>query len=132
MADFVYEKLRAGTTQNDSDSGSEVARKFMTILKKWQKSLQRSAEKLASGLSISVNGTVLQANSEGIVELPLVSPTQAGLVQSSDGEDAIVADENNGTMKVASLNVSKLIENDDVIFILDGGNSVEPTADTSN
>ena len=50
---------------------------------------------------------------------------KAGLVQSSDGEDAIVADENNGTMKVASLNVSKLIENDDVIFILDGGNSAE-------
>ena len=104
-----------------NDNFEKVAEKFTEI-----------SEKLASGLSISVNGTVLQANSEGIVELPLVSPTQAGLVQSSDGEDAIVADENNGTMKVASLNVSKLIENDDVIFILDGGNSVEPTADTSN
>ena len=26
--DFIYEKLRAGTTVSDSDSGSEVARKF--------------------------------------------------------------------------------------------------------
>lgn len=132
MADFVYEKLRAGTTQNDSDSGSEVARKFNDNFEKVAEKFTEISEKLASGLSISVNGTILQVNSEGIVELPLVSPTQAGLVQSSDGEDAIVADENNGTMKVASLNVSKLIENDDVIFILDGGNSVEPTADASN
>ena len=96
MADFVYEKLRAGTTQNDSDSGSEVARKFNDNFEKVAEKFTEISEKLASGLSISVNGTVLQANSEGIVELPLVSPTQAGLVQSSDGEDAIVADENNG------------------------------------
>ena len=67
MADFVYEKLRAGTTQNDSDSGSEVARKFNDNFEKVAEKFTEISEKLASGLSISVNGTVLQANSEGIV-----------------------------------------------------------------
>ena len=28
MADLIYEKLQAGTTKEDSDSGAEVARKF--------------------------------------------------------------------------------------------------------
>lgn len=74
---LFIEKLRAGTTQNDSDSGSEVARKFNDNFEKVAEKFTEISEKLASGLSISVNGTVLQANSEGIVELPLVSPTQA-------------------------------------------------------
>ena len=126
MDSFIYEKLRAGTTQSDSDSGSEVARKFNDNFKKVEEKFTEISEKLTSGFvqNISVNGTVIPVNNEGIVELPLVSPTQVGLVQSSDEEDSIVADENNGTMRVASLNISKLVENDDVIFILDGGNSV--------
>lgn len=126
MDSFIYEKLRAGTTQSDSDSGSEVARKFNDNFKKVEEKFTEISEKLTSGFvqNISVNGTVIPVNNEGIVELPLVSPTQVGFVQSSDEEDSIVADENNGTMKVASLNISKLVENDDIIFILDGGNSV--------
>ena len=126
MDSFIYEKLRAGTTQSDSDSGSEVARKFNDNFKKVEEKFTEISEKLTSGFvqNISVNGTVIPVNNEGIVELPLVSPTQVGLVQSSDEEDSIVADEKNGTMRVASLNISKLVENDDVIFILDGGNSV--------
>ena len=126
MDSFIYEKLRAGTTQSDSDSGSEVARKFNDNFKKVEEKFTEISEKLTSGFvqNISVNGTVIPVNNEGIVELPLVSPTQVGLVQSSDEEDSIVADENNGTMRVDSLNISKLVENDDVIFILDGGNSV--------
>lgn len=128
MADFIYETLKAGTTQYDSDSGSEVARKFNDNFKKVAEKFTEISEKLTSGLvsKISINGTVIPVNSEGIVELPLVSPTQIGLVQSSDGEDAIMADEN-GTMKVVSLSISKLVQKDEEIFILDGGNSVGAT-----
>ena len=46
MADFVYEKLRAGTTQNDSDSGSEVARKFNDNFEKVAEKFTEISEKI--------------------------------------------------------------------------------------
>jgi len=53
--DFIYELLRAGTTQNDSDSGSEVARKFNDNFQKVQEKFSEIDQTLkdqATGLII--------------------------------------------------------------------------------
>ena len=124
MADLNYESLKAGTTKENSDSGAEVARKINENFKKTADELNEINKKIQSGATakIAINGTVLEADENGTINLPIVSKEQIGLVSSSEEEDAIVADEN-GAMKVNSLNVNKLVQADDDFIILDGGNA---------
>lgn len=124
MADLNYESLKAGTTKENSDSGAEVARKINENFKKTADELNEINKKIQSGATakIAINGTVLEVDENGTINLPVVSKEQIGLVSSSEEEDAIVADKN-GAMKVNSLNVNKLVQADDDFIILDGGNA---------
>jgi len=124
LADLNYESLKAGTTKENSDSGAEVARKINENFKKTADELNEINKKIQSGATakIAINGTVLEADENGTINLPVVSKEQIGLVSSSEEEDAIVADKN-GAMKVNSLNVNKLVQADDDFIILDGGNA---------
>lgn len=124
MVDLDYESLRAGTTKENSDSGAEVARKFNDNFKKIAEMFYELDQKIQNNgaVKIAINGTVVETDEDGVVHLPLASRTQAGLVQSEDSENSIVADEN-GTMKVSSLNVNKLVQSDGETLILSGGNA---------
>lgn len=125
MADLNYESLKAGTTKENSDSGAEVARKFNNNFKKVADKLNEMDEKIQNGAAkIAIGGTVIEADETGTINLPVVSKKQIGLVSSSESENAIVADEN-GTMKVNSLNVNKLVQADSDLIILDGGNAAQ-------
>lgn len=124
LADLKYESLRAGTTKENSDSGAEVARKVNDNFKKVADKLDELDGIIQKGgtAKIAINGKVIAADEDGTIHLPFVSEDQIGLVQSSESEGAIVADVN-GTMKVSSLNVNKLVQTDSDVIILDGGNA---------
>lgn len=101
---LVYELLRAGSTQADSDSGAEVARKFNDNFDKTAKKFQEIEQSIKDGIEINI---------------PIGNFTTAGVVKSSNSVNKIVIGED-GTMEVASLNVQKLTQDENEYIILDG------------
>ena len=101
---FVYELLRAGTTQANSDSGSEVARKINDNFKNVQDKFTELDKTIQEGVTVNV---------------PIGDETTAGIVKSSDSENMVTIGKD-GTMEVASLNVNKLKQDDGDYIILDG------------
>lgn len=101
---FVYELLRAGTTQANSDSGAEVARKINDNFKKVQDKFTELDKTIQEGVTVNV---------------PIGDATTAGIVKSSDSENMVTIGKD-GTMEVASLNVNKLKQDDGDYIILDG------------
>ena len=101
---FIYELLRAGTTQADSDSGADVARKINDNFKKVQDKFADVDKLLKEGVAADV---------------PIGDETTAGIVKSSKSENKVTIG-GDGTMEVASLNVNKLKQNDGDYIILDG------------
>ena len=57
-----------------------------------------------------------------VVDIPLAIGNYAGLVKSSEDENMIKVLAN-GTMEVNSLNVNKLVQDEDDVLVLNGGNS---------
>ena len=101
---FIYELLRAGTTQADSDSGADVARKINDNFKKVQDKFADVDKLLKEGVAADV---------------PIGDETTAGIVKSSNSENKVTIGED-GTMEVNSLNVNKLEQDDGDYIILDG------------
>lgn len=101
---FVYELLRAGTTQANSDSGSEVARKVNDNFKKVQDKFAELDKTIQDGVTVDV---------------PIGDATTAGIVKSSNSENKVSISKD-GTMEVVSLNVNKLKQDDGDYIILDG------------
>lgn len=101
---FVYELLRAGTTQSNSDSGAEVARKINDNFKKVQEKFAEVDKSIQEGVAADV---------------PIGDETTAGIVKSSKSENKITIG-GDGTMEVNSLNVNKLEQDDGDYIILDG------------
>lgn len=101
---FVYELLRAGTTQANSDSGSEVARKINDNFKNVQDKFTELDKTIQEGVTVNV---------------PIGDATTAGIVKSSDSENMVTIGKD-GTMEVVSLNVNKLKQDNGDYIILDG------------
>lgn len=101
---LVYEMLRAGSTQADSDSGSDVARKFNENFKNTEKKFQEIEEQIENGVNANI---------------PIGSSSTAGIVKSSSSVNQVSISED-GTMEVASLDVQKLTQEDNDYIILDG------------
>ncbi|WP_251316644.1 hypothetical protein [Flintibacter muris] len=101
---FVYELLRAGTTQANSDSGSEVARKINDNFKNVQNKFTELDKTIQEGVTVNV---------------PIGDATTAGIVKSSDSENMVTIGKD-GTMEVVSLNVNKLKQDNGDYIILDG------------
>lgn len=70
---------------------------------------------------VKVGGTLLEITDK-TVDIPVAAATVLGVVMSSDAENkvAVAAD---GTMEVNSLNVKKLVQDEDEFLVLDGGAS---------
>ncbi len=81
---FVYELLRAGTTQANSDSGSEVARKINDNFKNVQDKFTELDKTIQEGVTVNV---------------PIGDATTAGIVKSSDSENMVTIGKD-GTMEV--------------------------------
>lgn len=101
---FVYELLRAGTTQANSDSGAEVARKINDNFKKVQDKFAEVDKSIQEGVAADV---------------PIGDETTAGIVKSSNSENKVSINKD-GTMEVVSLNVNKLKQDNGDYIILDG------------
>lgn len=69
--------------------------------------------------SVKVNGTALEI-AEKAVNIPLAAAETAGVVKGSDAKNG-VAIANDGSMSVNSLNISKLVQEDDETLILNCG-----------
>lgn len=102
--DFVYELLRAGNTSANSDTGAQVARKINNNFKKVAEKFSEIEESIKNGVKADV---------------PIGDATTAGTVKSSNSENKVSISED-GTMEVASLNVTKLEQDDGDYIILDG------------
>lgn len=70
---------------------------------------------------ISIEGNLLEIVDK-IIEIPLANYIQAGVVKSSDSVNKIQVDED-GTMEVNSVGISKIVQEDDVTLVLDSGDS---------
>ena len=70
---------------------------------------------------ISIEGNLLEIVDK-IIEIPLANYIQAGVVKSSDSVNKIHVDED-GTMEVNSVGISKLVQEDDVTLVFDSGDS---------
>lgn len=119
--DFIYELLRAGTTPNDSDSGSEVARKFNDNFQKVQEKFAEIDQSLTKErvTSLTIGGLSQPIDENGNVEVPIAGLLQLGVIKSSEAENKIKVD-TDGTAEVASLNVNKLVQTEGEYMVLDG------------
>ena len=119
--DFIYELLRAGTTAADSDSGSEVARKFNDNFQKVQKKFAEIDQSLAVEkiTSLTIGGLSQLIDENGNVEVPIAGLLQLGVIRSSEAENKIMVDDD-GTAEVVSLNVNKLVQTEGEYMVLDG------------
>lgn len=72
--------------------------------------------------AVKVNGTALEITNKA-VDIPVATDTLLGLVMGSTAENkvAVAAD---GTMEVNSVNVNKLVQDENTALILNGGSSV--------
>lgn len=118
---FIYELLRAGTNVSNSDSGSEVARKFndnfQNVQDKFSEIDQQLAEERVKG--ITIGGLAQPIDEHGNVEVPIAGLYQLGVIKSSNAENKIMIDED-GTAELVSLNVNKLVQDDGDFMVLDG------------
>lgn len=112
---FVYELLRAGKTSADSDTGSEVARKVNGNFEKVKEALAT----MDQSLETKVQDAVTEVIKDGTIEVPIGDSKKAGAVKSSDQENK-VGIAGDGTMEVVSLNVDKLVQDEDTFIVLDG------------
>lgn len=119
--DFIYELLRAGTTTSDSDSGSEVARKFNDNFQKVQEKFAEIDQSLAEERvkSLTIGGLAQPIDENGNVEVPIAGLLQLGVIKSSEAENKIKVD-TDGTAEVVSLNVNKLVQTEGEYMVLDG------------
>lgn len=119
--DFIYELLRAGTNANDSDSGSEVARKFNDNFQKVQEKFAEIDQSLTKErvTSLTIGGLSQPIDENGNVEVPIAGLLQLGVIKSSEAENKIKVD-TDGTAEVASLNVNKLVQTEGEYMVLDG------------
>ncbi len=70
---------------------------------------------------IKINGTALEIIDKA-VDLPIASTSTLGLVLSSTAQNQVSVDAN-GAMTVNSLNVDKLVQDEDSYLVLNGGNA---------
>ena len=119
--DFIYELLRAGTNASDSDSGSEVARKFNDNFQKVQEKFAEIDQSLTKErvTSLTIGGLSQPIDENGNVEVPIAGLLQLGVIKSSEAENKIKVD-TDGTAEVASLNVNKLVQTEGEYMVLDG------------
>lgn len=123
---FVYELLRAGTTVNNADSGSEVARKINQNFSNVSDALDELNAKIDAGggggaiRKITIGGEE-QPIEDYTVDIP-VAGESLGAIKSSDGENKISIDDD-GSAEVNSLNVNKLVQDDGDYIVFDGKNS---------
>lgn len=119
--DFIYELLRAGTNANDSDSGSEVARKFNDNFQKVQEKFVEIDQSLTKErvTSLTIGGLSQPIDENGNVEVPIAGLLQLGVIKSSEAENKIKVD-TDGTAEVVSLNVNKLVQTEGEYMVLDG------------
>lgn len=80
------------------------------------------AEKL-SGIKL---GNVLLEDADGVVTIPIATADQIGVVKGTNAENGVTV-AHDGTMSVNSVNISKLVQDEDDILVLDGGMAT-PTA----
>lgn len=71
--------------------------------------------------SVSVNGQQMNIEGKG-VNIPLATAEAAGVVVSAEKENFVKV-QADGTMEVHSLNVSKLVQTEGDVLVLDGGNA---------
>lgn len=125
--DFIYEKLRAGTTTADSDSGSEVARKFNENFEKASAKFLEIDGKLQEFQQgdvikiIRINGQNLPVTGN-TVDIPLATALAHGVVKSTDAENGVTVKED-GTMEVNEINLNKIVQSEGDSIILYGGDS---------
>lgn len=125
--DFIYEKLRAGTTVDDSDRGSDVARKF-------NENFDKVSDKF-----LEIDGTIQEFKQANVIEIiringlnlpivnktidiPLATALAHGVVKGTDAENGVSINED-GTMEVNQINVNKIVQTDGDSIILYGGDS---------
>ena len=125
--DFIYEKLRAGTTVDDSDRGSDVARKF-------NENFDKVSDKF-----LEIDGTIQEFKQANVIEIiringlnlpivnktidiPLATALAHGVVKGTDAENGVSINED-GTMEVNQINVTKIVQTDGDSIILYGGDS---------
>lgn len=72
---------------------------------------------------VSIEGIPLEIVDK-FIEIPLANYVQAGVVKSADSVNKIQVQED-GTMEVHSLGMSKLVQEEDLTLILDSGDSFE-------
>lgn len=83
---------------------------------------------LAAMLDESIRGVsadgILLPITDQIVDIPIATAEELGLVRSSNSENMIVVD-GNGYMEVSNLNVNRLVQTDGERFTLNAGNSTD-------
>ena len=119
---FVYELLRAGTTVNNADSGSEVARKINQNFANVADALNELSQNIStSGVQRITIGGQTQPNRGGVVDIPVAGKV-LGTIKSSAEENQISIDDS-GKAEVNSLNVNKLVQDEGDFLVFDGKNS---------
>ena len=125
--DFIYEKLRAGTTSANSDSGSEVARKFNDNFEKASAKFLEIDQTIQEFYQadvieiIRINGQNLPITDKA-VDIPLATALAHGVVKGTEAENGVSVKED-GTMEIPHITIHPFITPDGDSIILHSGDS---------
>lgn len=72
---------------------------------------------------VTVAGGQLTPNENKVVDIPFASNTVYGVVMGYEGENAVMINTANNHMEVHSLNVNKLVQDENTVLVLNGGNA---------
>lgn len=72
---------------------------------------------------VTVAGGQLTPNENKVVDIPFASNAVYGVVMGYEGENAVMINTANNHMEVHSLNVNKLVQDDNTVLVLNGGNA---------
>jgi hypothetical protein len=110
---------------NVKELGSWITNNRDSVLGLFDSADDSKLDSIAAGAQVNVleavkvGGTLLDIINK-TVEIPVATAEVLGVVKSADGANKVMVAED-GTMEVNSLNVNKLVQDEDEVLILNGG-----------
>ena len=110
---------------NVKELGSWITNNRDSVLGLFDSADDSKLDSIAAGAQVNVleavkvGGTLLDIINK-TVEIPVATAEVLGVVKSADGANKVMVAED-GTMEVHSLNVNKLVQDEDEVLILNGG-----------
>lgn len=111
-----------GVADPKGDNNAVNLRTLKSHLSKLAEELKKKIDQRVA--KIRIGKQTLEMSEEGIVDIPVATQDQLGVVKSSDKDNRVSIDEN-GEMVINGISQDKIVQDEDDVMIFDCGTSVD-------